>query len=943
MKALLLYLAQVLVTSGILYAWYHFALRNKKFHRYNRFYLLAATVISSTIPFLNIPVYFTQTETGSSFVLQTLTVISSAGSDDPVSAVVNPSHPINWLNWQNLSYTFYILIASLALLRIIISVIKVRRIAKNNPVEQLDNIHFVNTGEPGTPFSFFRWLFWNRKIELNSEKGEQIFRHELFHITQKHSWDIMYMELLTVVLWINPFFHLMKKEVKAIHEFLADRFAVTENTKWQYAELLLMQALNTNQRLVNPFFHNQIKRRIAMITTSQKPSYLYLRKLMVLPVAAFVIALFAFSYKEKNKLEDNLNKSSVPGHINSEDTIKRTLFNKIELIEDVPPPAKKSPSPEQLKSWTDSKKYGVWLDGRRISNSELTKYKSSDFGLYFLSKLEKNAVNYGNHFYQVSLMTQKYYEKSYQTTKLQGKKYIIIKDTTKPLLGNLYQKSLIVIDGVIREDLNTNNITDAVKANDIESITVLKGNSAFSKYKEKGGNGVIEITTIKTNSIKFQEVIVSDSNPAKNDNKIFDKVEIEPSFPGGETKWRQYLEKTLETSVPTKKKAPDGAYTVIIQFIVDKEGNISDVRALTNHGYGMENEALRVIKSGPRWNPAIQNGHQVKAYKRQLITFIVGKGQKNFPAVVMDGSSQNTNNKTPYYSIGEWDNSLLVIDGKVIGRLKENSGNAGLVNSVHITVLGSKPAMKKYGEQGKNGAWEAYTLKSNAEDYKNDTARGTGNIDRIFDKTEVPPSFPGGDPAWKRYLQKNANGLVPLDSGASAGVYKVVVQFIVHEDGSVSDVKALTGHGYGMENEAMRVIKAGPKWIPAKQNGHIVTAYVQQPITFAITDEVEDNPITVENKTSIFSTNDKKVLALDLSVLYIGVDNFITVAASEISKEDLVVTVSQGSITGGNGKYYIRVNAVSDAVILKVSSKDGKELGKQVFKVRTIPAYPAYR
>jgi beta-lactamase regulating signal transducer with metallopeptidase domain len=76
----------------------------------------------------------------------------------------------------------------------------------------------------------------------------------------------------------------MKRETKAIHEFLADQFAVTENNRWDYAELLLMQVLNTNQRLVHPFFHNQIKRRIAMITSPQKTSHQYLRKLMVLPV-----------------------------------------------------------------------------------------------------------------------------------------------------------------------------------------------------------------------------------------------------------------------------------------------------------------------------------------------------------------------------------------------------------------------------------------------------------------------------------------------------------------------------------------------------------------------------------------------------------------------------------------------------------------------------------
>jgi protein TonB len=61
----------------------------------------------------------------------------------------------------------------------------------------------------------------------------------------------------------------------------------------------------------------------------------------------------------------------------------------------------------------------------------------------------------------------------------------------------------------------------------------------------------------------------------------------------------------------------------MVQFVVDKEGNISDVKALTNHGYGMEQEAVRAIQKGPKWTPAVQNGRQVKAYRRQPITFQV--------------------------------------------------------------------------------------------------------------------------------------------------------------------------------------------------------------------------------------------------------------------------------------------------------------------------------
>ncbi len=105
------------------------------------------------------------------------------------------------------------------------------------------------------------------------------------------------------------------------------------------------------------------------------------------------------------------------------------------------------------------------------------------------------------------------------------------------------------------------------------------------------------------------------------DNRIFEKVEIEAEFPGGLAAWKKFLEKNLRGDVATENGAPAGQYTVWVQFVVDKEGNVSDVKALTNHGYGMEDEAVRVIKKGPQWKPAVQNGRNVKAYRRQPVIF----------------------------------------------------------------------------------------------------------------------------------------------------------------------------------------------------------------------------------------------------------------------------------------------------------------------------------
>jgi protein TonB len=115
-------------------------------------------------------------------------------------------------------------------------------------------------------------------------------------------------------------------------------------------------------------------------------------------------------------------------------------------------------------------------------------------------------------------------------------------------------------------------------------------------------------------------VVVKDET---NYDQTFTKVEVEAAFEGD---WSKYLTRTLNSSTPVDNGAPSGSYPVIVQFIVDKGGNISEVKALTSHGYGMEEEAIRVIKRGPKWKPAIQNGRQVKAYRKQPITFVVSDG-----------------------------------------------------------------------------------------------------------------------------------------------------------------------------------------------------------------------------------------------------------------------------------------------------------------------------
>ena len=108
-------------------------------------------------------------------------------------------------------------------------------------------------------------------------------------------------------------------------------------------------------------------------------------------------------------------------------------------------------------------------------------------------------------------------------------------------------------------------------------------------------------------------------------DKVFTVVQIAAEFPGGVGAWAKYLERNLNRDLPVENGAPAGKYTVVVSFIVSKDGIISDVVAENDPGYGTKAEAVRVIQKGPNWKPAVQNGRNVIYRHKQSITFQVSE------------------------------------------------------------------------------------------------------------------------------------------------------------------------------------------------------------------------------------------------------------------------------------------------------------------------------
>ena len=148
-------------------------------------------------------------------------------------------------------------------------------------------------------------------------------------------------------------------------------------------------------------------------------------------------------------------------------------------------------------------------------------------------------------------------------------------------------------------------------------------NFVFSKKDLLEGDNEIKITVSdkdNQNGLAITDLKLYLRAPLNSDNIIVQKL---AEFPGGQNGWISYLERTLDRDLPVRRGAPVGTYSVIVSFLVDEQGNITNVKAENNPGYGTMEEAVRVLKNGPKWVPATQNGKNVIYRQRQTIVFMI--------------------------------------------------------------------------------------------------------------------------------------------------------------------------------------------------------------------------------------------------------------------------------------------------------------------------------
>ncbi|HEX8316289.1 MAG TPA: energy transducer TonB, partial [Flavisolibacter sp.] len=232
-----------------------------------------------------------------------------------------------------------------------------------------------------------------------------------------------------------------------------------------------------------------------------------------------------------------------------------------------------------------------------------------------------------------------------------GSLKVISKSNTQ-IKDNL-SNALYILDG---KEV-TNNDIGKLDPNFIESINVLKGASAIAAYGEKGKDGVVEIKTKKmgsgdrrslpqdadTNRVNAnREVTVigfkTHSSKVTVNEPVFTKAEFAPTIDQDE--WRRFLEKYTQPIIQEAgKTVPAGKYTVNVEFIIEKDGSVSNIRILNDPGYGIGPKILEMMKHAPKWKPAIQNQRVVRAMHRQPITFVISD-DKSDPSTTLEKGSR---------------------------------------------------------------------------------------------------------------------------------------------------------------------------------------------------------------------------------------------------------------------------------------------------------------
>lgn len=537
-----IYAIKSIIYLSLMYVPYMLLLRKESFFRFNRMMLLVIMMLSLVLPLINIPAISWSGNTISRYLNPHVEVgIPFAVFGGEVGEM--PEKSIDW--WQVAYYIYIIGVVITIAVKIVDLMILSRRIHKGVLwTDRKDGAEIYCHADETAPFSWFRKIVISSSDYENNSK--EILRHEMGHIKHGHSWDIVLLNVVQIIQWINPLAWIFGISLRDVHEYEADDAVLNSGVNIrQYQTLLIRKAIGMGAySFANGFNHSLLTKRIKMMLRKKSNPWMRAKGLYVIVVAC--IALSALATPELNNKVNAFVENQSAASENNKGSV---------------PTAQKPP-------------------------------------------LKKEAAKQAADSEELKIMDQK---------------------------GD--SKVIIIIDGKESD-------TEALENYDpekIKSVTVLKGGEAVQAYGERAKKGVIVVTTVA----------------GEQDDRVYDVVEQMPYFPGGVPGIIDYISKSMQYPDVAQRMGVQGR--VIVSFVVEKDGSLGDVKIdrgipknlqrrenirsngaaqklsedeinqslaeLDQAECAMEEEALRVVRSMPKWTPGMQKGKAIRVHYNLPISF----------------------------------------------------------------------------------------------------------------------------------------------------------------------------------------------------------------------------------------------------------------------------------------------------------------------------------
>lgn len=296
---MLIIIFKIILCSSVLVGIYYLFLEREKMFRFNRFYVLFALVFSYAIPFvkINLPAVSQQKN-------------QLVFEETQMQQLIQNSSQVSQFDWLNIGLIIYTLISIILIFKAFVSIFKIINLKGIDLVYQNQKIRLIENDLP--PFSFWNKIYLSKTYFENGKIDNRIFLHEKTHLIQKHSLDLIIIEILKAISWFNPAIYFYKKAITSNHEFLADEEIINQefNIK-DYQKLILTEVLQVqNLSFINPFNFNNTKKRFIMMNT-KKSKLGNFKKIFVVSVIAGSSFFFVQKVYASETVENNFSQQEV--------------------------------------------------------------------------------------------------------------------------------------------------------------------------------------------------------------------------------------------------------------------------------------------------------------------------------------------------------------------------------------------------------------------------------------------------------------------------------------------------------------------------------------------------------------------------------------------------------------------------------------------------------